>query len=152
MSVRGSAPRDGDPHRGAVAERDLHLARLGVDRLDLAQRHVAGQLVAPPSVAEDAVGLLDDDVAFEVVVAAPGAALALGAQRRVEGLSERLADGGREPVPEQVVLADDRGVGLVPVAVDRDEAVARPVAVVPVVVAVLVEHFVSPSCQWCCVL
>ena len=97
----GQSARHGDAHRGAVSERDLHLAGLGVDRLDPAQRHVTGQLVAPTTESEDAVGLLDDDVAFEVVVAAPGAALALGGQRGVEGLSERLSDGGREPVPEQ---------------------------------------------------
>ena len=114
----GQRARDGDTHRGAVGGRDLHLAGLGIDGLDLAEGDVPDQLVAPPSISEDAVGLLDDEVAFEVVVELAGAPLALGDQLGVERLSERLGDGGREPVPEQLVLADDCGVGLVPVAVD----------------------------------
>ena len=59
--------------------------------------------------------------------------------RRVEGLPQGVGDGGRQPVPEQLVLADDCGVGLVPVAVDGDEAFARPVAV-SVVASVPVDH------------
>ena len=114
----------------------------------LAQGDVPDQLVAPAAVAEYPVGLGDDDVAFEVVEGLAAAPLALGDQLGVEGLSERLRDGGREPVPEQLVLADYGGVGLVPVAVPGDDggvlvdAVRAPVSVVA---SVLVEHLVSPS-------
>ena len=92
---------DGDPNRGAVGTGGLDLARLGIDRLKLAQGHVFDQLKAPSPIAEYAVGLVDDGVDFEVVVGTSGAALAVGDQGGVEGLPQGVGDGGREPVPEQ---------------------------------------------------
>ena len=84
----GRRAGDGDPHRGAVDVGELHLAGLGIDVLELAQVHVPDQLVAPSAKAEYAVGLVDDGVAFQAVVGAPGAALALRDQRGVEGLPQ----------------------------------------------------------------
>ena len=69
----GRRAGDGDPHRGAVDVGELHLAGLRIDVLELAQGHVPDQLVSPSAKPEDAVGLVDDDVAFQVVVGAPGA-------------------------------------------------------------------------------
>ena len=76
---------DGDPNRGAVGTGGLDLARLGIDRLKLAQGHVFDQLKAPSPIAEYAVGLVDDGVAFEVVVGASGAGPCGGTPGRGRG-------------------------------------------------------------------
>ena len=116
----GQSARNGDSHRRAVGAGRLDLAGLGIDGLDLAQRHVPNQLIAPPAVAEDAVCLVNDGVAFEVVEDPASAPLALGDQRGVDGLPQGVGDCGRQPVPEQLVPVDDGGVVVRPVAVPGD--------------------------------
>ena len=87
-------------------------------------------------------------MALDVREGTPGASLALRDEGGVEGLPQRAGDGGRKPVPEEIVLADYRGFRPVPVAIDPvsstgravDEVVACPVAVVSVVVVISVSH------------
>ena len=83
-------------------------------------RRTSNQLMAPPAVAEDAVGLVNDGVAFEVVEDPASAPPALGDQRGVDGLPQGVGDCGRQPVPEQLVPVDDGRVVVRPVAVPGD--------------------------------
>ena len=91
VGARGRA-RHSDSHdrRVSGAAGDFAGARVGL--LELAQGHIADQLVAPAAVAEDLVGLVDRGVTLDVRELASAASLALRDQRRVERLRQRLCD------------------------------------------------------------